>query len=157
MGYIPTHRSPSQKRRGLRLAGAAVALGTTLAIASPAAAFDNYTEAIANDGQSIGRCALTLTNADYAAGTVRANINASVKPASLTKALQYTHVGIVCYLFDKDSGEYLRSDAYQADGTVIGKAKITTVPLRRDYVVCTYVVTTLRSGATTPGAVVCAG
>jgi hypothetical protein len=157
MGYIPTHRSTTQKKRGLKLAGAAVALGTTLAIASPAAAFDNYTEAIANDGQSVGRCALTLTNADYAGGTVRANINASVKPASLTKALQNTHVAIICYLFDKDSGNFLRADQYEADGTVIAKSKITTVPLTRDYVVCSLVATTLRSGATVVSPVVCAG
>jgi hypothetical protein len=158
MSYIPTHRSPTQNRRGLRIAGAAsVALGTLLAFSSPAAAFDNYTEAIANDGSSIGRCALTLTNVDYTLGTVRANINMSVKPTSATGIFNNTHVAVYCYLFSKPGGDFLKATSTQQAGAYAAASNISTQPLFQDYYICTIVETTLRQGLTKTAGPVCAG
>jgi len=158
MSYIPTHRAPTPNRRGLRVAGAAsAALGTILAFSSPAAAFDNFTEAIANDGNSIGRCALTLTNANYTAGTVRANVNASVKPAALGKVLANAHVAVFCELYPKSGGNLLGVVFSEADGAYTSKSVIATVPLYDDYTICTTVATTLRSGQTKSAGPVCVG
>jgi hypothetical protein len=158
MSYIPTHRSPTPNRRGLRMAGAAsIALGTTLAFSSPAAAFDNFTEALANDGSSIGRCALTLTNADYTAGTVRANINMSVKPTAPNGIFNNTHVAVYCYLFSKPGGTFLKATSVQQAGAFASGSNISTQPLYQDYYICTIVETTLRSGQTKTAGPVCAG
>ena len=159
MSYIPTHRSPTPNRRGLRIAGAAsVALGTVLSFSSPAAAFDNFTEAIANDGSSIGRCAITLTNADYTAGTVRVNINMSVKPAAVPNGLfNNTHVAVYCYLFSKPGGDFLKATSVQQAGAYASGSNISTQPLYPDYTICTIVETTLRSGQTKSAGPVCVG
>jgi hypothetical protein len=158
MSYIPTHRSPTSHRRGLRVAGAAsFALGTLLAFSSPAAAFDNYTEANSSDGNSVGRCALTLTNADYTTGTVRANINASVKPVSPAGIFNNTHVAVYCYLFAKPSGAFLKAFSIQQAGAFASASNISTQSLYPDYTICSQVETTLRSGQTTFGPFVCAG
>ena len=158
MSYIPTHRSPTRNRRSLRVAGAAsVALGTVLAFSSPAAAFDNYTEANANDGSSIGRCALTLTNANYTAGTVRANINMSVRPTSPAGLFNNTHVAVYCYLFGKPSGTFLKAVSTQQQGAYASASNISTQPLYPDYIICTVVETTLRSGQTKSAGPVCVG
>jgi len=158
MSYIPTHRSPTRNRRGLRVAGAAsLALGTLLAFSSPAAAFDNYTEANANDGSSIGRCALTLTNANYSNGTVRANINASARPAALNGVFDNTHVAVLCQLFPKGGGPLLATVFSEADGAFTSKSAISTQPLYADYEICASVATTLRSGQTKGAGPVCVG
>ena len=158
MSYIPTHRSPTSHRHGVRIAGAAsVALGTLLAFSSPAAAFDNYTEAIANDGSSIGRCALTLTNANYTAGTVRANINMSVKPTSPNGIFNNTHVAVYCYLFSKPGGDFLKATSTQHQGAYAAASNISTQPLYQDYYICTIVETTLRQGLTKSAGPVCVG
>lgn len=158
MSYIPSHRAPRTHSRGLRMAGAAsAALGTVLAISSPAAAFDNYTESFSNDGNSIGRCALTLTNANYTNGTVRANINASVKPADpLTGTFRNVHVAVYCFLYS-NGGDFLKVFSVQQQGAFASGSNISTQPLYPDYFICTQVATTLRSGATTAGPFECAG
>jgi hypothetical protein len=158
MSYIPTHRAPTTHRRGLRVAGAAsAALGTVLAFSSPATAFDNYTEALANDGSSIGRCALTLTNANYTNGTVRANINMSVKPTDANGIFANTHVAVYCYLFSKPGGDLLKAVSTQHQGAFAGASNISTQPLYQDYIICTVVETTLRQGLTKSAGPVCAG
>lgn len=158
MSYIPTHRAPTTHRRGLRVAGAAsAALGTVLAFSSPAAAFDNYTESFSNDGSSVGRCALTLTNANYTDGTVRANINASVKPTAAAGIFNNTHVAVYCSLYSKPGGVFLKSFSVQQPGPLASGSNISTQPLYDDYFICTQVQTTLRSGATTSGPFTCAG
>jgi hypothetical protein len=159
MSYIPTHRAHTTQRRGLRVAGAAsAALGTILAFSSPASAFDNYTEALANDGSSIGRCALTLTNADYTTGTVRANINMSVKPTNTNGIFNNTHVAVYCYLFSKPGGDFLKAVSTQHQGAFAPQvSNISTQPLYQDYIICTVVETTLRQGLTKSAGPVCAG
>jgi hypothetical protein len=157
MGNTPKHRRANSRHRLAAGIATATSLGTVmLAAASPASAFDNYTEVYSSDSSSVGRCALTLTNADYAAGTVRANVNASVRPQFL-QGLNNTHVGIACYIFDKDSGALMRADWHETDGALLGKAKISTIPLTRDYLICAQTVTTLRSGETKVAAFKCAG
>jgi hypothetical protein len=158
MSYLPSHRAPTNHRRGLRVVGAAsAALGTILACSSPAAAFDNYTESFSNDGSSIGRCALTLTNANYTNGTVRANINASVKPTTPAGVFNNTHVAVYCFLYSKPGGVFLKSFSVQQAGPLASGSNISTQPLYPDYFICTQVETTLRSGATTCGPFNCAG
>lgn len=158
MSSIPTHRSPTRNRRGLRVAGAAsVGLGTLLALSSPAAAFDNFTEANANDGSSIGRCALTLTNANYTTGTVRANINMSVKPTNVNGIFNNTHVAVYCYLFSKPGGDFLKATSVQQAGAYASGSNISTQPLYADYIICSIVETTLRSGQTKSAGPVCVG
>lgn len=157
MGITPKHRSVSRGRRVAAVVATTACLGTVMVTAaSPASAFDNYTEVYSSDSSSVGRCALTLTNADYTNGTVRANVNASVRPQFL-QGFNNTHVGIACYILDKDSGTLLRSDWHEADGPLLARAKISTLPLTRDYVICAQTVTTLRSGQTRVAPLKCAG
>jgi hypothetical protein len=158
MSHIPTHRSPTEKKRGLRVAGAvSVALGTLLAFSSPAAAFDNYTQSFQSDGASTARCALTLTDANYTNLTVRANINASVQPNNFNGVFNNTHVGITCVLVDKAFGNTLKVFSLGHQGPYVSGSNISTQPLYPDYLICTYVATTLRSGATLAAGPHCEG
>lgn len=157
MGNTPKHRTVASSRRVAAVVATAACLGTVMVTAaSPASAFDNYTEVYSSDSSSVGRCALTLTNADYTAGTVRANVNASVRPQFL-QGFNNTHVGIACYIFDKDTLGLYRADWAETDGALLGKAKISTIPLARDYLICAQTVTTLRSGQTKVAPFKCAG
>jgi hypothetical protein len=157
MSYFPTHRSRTQKKRGRVAAAAAVILGSVLAFSSPAAGFTNFTEAIVSDGNSIGRCALTLTNANYTTHTVRANINASVKPAATPDGIyNNTHVRVECLLYSQGFGALLKYVSSQQQGAYTSTSNISTQPLSPDYIICTRVTTTLRAGPTSSAGYVCA-
>lgn len=104
------------------------------------------------DSRSIGRCVFTVKSADYAAGTVRVQLYAQVRPLDEDAAFDVAHVGATCAVTGVPSAVL----TIEADGPIVREGRTYTLPLMEDYEICVSITTTLRSGDTSSAGPACA-